>query len=63
MTLELPNLPYDISALEPHSSKETLEFHHGKHHQAYVTNGNKLIAGTEFESMSEEEIIKASRTK
>jgi len=60
MTLELPNLPYDISALEPHISKETLEFHHGKHHQAYVTNGNKLIAGTEFESMSEEEIIKAT---
>ena len=63
MTLELPNLPYDISALEPHISKETLEFHHGKHHQAYVTNGNKLIAGTEFESMSEEEIIKATANK
>jgi Fe-Mn family superoxide dismutase len=58
MTLLLPNLPYEIDALQPYISKETLEFHYGKHHQAYVTNGNKLIAGTEYEQLSCEEIIK-----
>jgi len=59
MALQLPELPYSLDALEPHISKETLEFHYGKHHQAYVTNGNKLISGTEFDEMSEVEIIKA----
>ncbi len=59
MALELPNLPYAMDALEPHISKETLEFHYGKHHQAYVTNGNKLIAGTEYENMSDAEITVA----
>src|SRR5690606_32803289 len=56
----LPPLPYAYDALEPTISKETLEFHHDKHHQAYVTNLNKLIEGTEFESASLEDIIKKS---
>lgn len=60
MKHELPNLPYAKEALEPHISAETLEFHHGKHHQTYVTNLNNLIPGTEFENMSLEEIIKKS---
>ena len=55
---ELPKLPYPQNALEPHISAETLEFHYGKHHATYVTNLNKLIAGTEFESASLEDIIK-----
>jgi Fe-Mn family superoxide dismutase len=54
----LPPLPYALDALAPHISKETLEFHYGKHHQAYVTNLNKLIKGTEFESLSLEDIVK-----
>ena len=45
MAFTLPNLPYDKNALAPHISAETLEFHHGKHHQAYVTNLNKLLEG------------------
>ena len=53
----LIDLPYAIDALEPVISARTLEFHHGKHLQAYVDNLNKLIAGTEFESMSLEEIV------
>ena len=48
MTFTLPNLPYAHDALAPYMSKETLEFHHDKHHQAYVTNGNNAIKGTEF---------------
>jgi len=56
----LPALPYAIDALAPHISKETLEFHHGKHHQTYVTNLNGLIKGTEFESMSLEDIVRKS---
>jgi len=58
MTHELPDLPYSKDALEPHISAETLDFHHDKHHQAYVTNLNNLIPGTEFESMSLEDIVK-----
>jgi Fe-Mn family superoxide dismutase len=54
----LPELPYAKSALEPHISAETLEYHYGKHHQAYVTNLNGLIPGTEFEKLSLEEIVK-----
>jgi len=54
----LPSLPYNLDALEPHISKETLEYHYGKHHQAYVTNLNKLIRGTEFEDAALEDIIK-----
>jgi Fe-Mn family superoxide dismutase len=56
----LPALPYPQNALEPHISKETLEFHYGKHHQTYVTNLNNLIKGTEFADMSLEDIIKKS---
>ncbi len=54
---ELPELPYDLNALAPHISEETLEYHYGKHHQGYVNNLNKLIAGTEFEAMNLEDII------
>ncbi|HTZ78667.1 MAG TPA: superoxide dismutase [Stellaceae bacterium] len=60
MAFELPSLPYDKSALEPVMSAKTLEFHHGKHHQAYVTNLNNLIKDTPLASQSLEEIIKAS---
>jgi Fe-Mn family superoxide dismutase len=60
MTMEhtLPPLPYAMDALAPHISKETLEFHYGKHHQTYVTNLNNLIKGTEFENATLEEIVK-----
>ncbi|WP_131778291.1 superoxide dismutase [Fe] [Legionella bozemanae] len=61
MTFTLPELPYAKNALEPHISSETLEYHYGKHHQTYVNNLNKLIPGTEFESMKLEEIIKKSK--
>ncbi len=60
MEHKLPPLPFKDDALEPVISKETLDYHHGKHHQAYVTNLNKLIEGTEFEAMTLEEIIKKS---
>ena len=60
MAFTLPELPYAMDALAPTISKETLEFHYGKHHQAYVTNLNNLIAGTEFESASLEDIVKKS---
>ena len=60
MTFKLPELPYAMDALEPHISKETLEFHYGKHHQAYVTNLNNLVKGTEFENAELEEIVKKS---
>lgn len=60
MTHTLPALPYEMNALEPHISKETLEFHYGKHHQTYVTNLNNLIKDTEFADMSLEDIIKKS---
>jgi Fe-Mn family superoxide dismutase len=56
----LPPLPYPKNALAPTMSEETLEFHYGKHHQAYVTNLNNLIKGTEFENLPLEEIIKKS---
>lgn len=58
--IQLPPLPYAMTALEPHISKETLEYHYGKHHKAYVDNLNKLTPGTEFEHLSLEEIIKKS---
>jgi len=54
----LPPLPYAADALAPHISKETFEYHHGKHHQAYVTNLNNLIKGTEFENADLEAIVK-----
>jgi len=58
MAHELPELPYAKNALEPHISSETLDFHHDKHHAAYVNNLNNLIPGTEFEKMSLEDIVK-----
>ncbi len=60
MAFELPALPYDYDALAPFMSRETLEFHHDKHHQAYVTNGNKLLEGSGLEGKSLEEIVKES---
>jgi len=57
---QLPPLPYALDALQPHISKETLEFHYGKHHQAYVTNLNNLVKGSEFENARLEEIIRKS---
>ena len=60
MTFTLPELPYAYDALQPYMSKETLEYHHDKHHQAYVTNGNNLLKGTEFEGKSLEDIVKGS---
>jgi Fe-Mn family superoxide dismutase len=60
MEHSLPPLPYAIDALAPHLSKETLEYHHGKHHNAYYVNLNNLQKGTEFESMDQESIIKKS---
>jgi Fe-Mn family superoxide dismutase len=56
----LPPLPYAMDALAPHISKETFEFHYGKHHQAYVTNLNNLIKGTEFAEAKLEDIVKKS---
>ena len=60
MALELPPLPYSLDALAPTMSQETLEYHHGKHHQTYVTNLNNLIADTEMADKSLEEIILAA---
>ncbi|KAE9497371.1 iron/manganese superoxide dismutase, alpha-hairpin domain protein [Neisseria gonorrhoeae] len=58
MEHKLPQLPYEPDALSPHLSKETLEFHYGKHHQTYITNLNNQIKGTEFENLPLEEIVK-----
>lgn len=60
MAFELPELPYAQDALAPHISAETLSFHHGKHHNAYVVNLNKLVEGTDFEGQSLEDIMKAT---
>jgi superoxide dismutase, Fe-Mn family len=60
MAFELPELPYAYDALMPYMSAETLEFHHDKHHNAYVETGNKLLAGSGLEGKSLEEIVKAS---
>ena len=57
MPHELPPLPYAEEALEPHISRETIQFHYGKHHQTYVNNLNNMVGGTEFEASSLEEII------
>jgi len=61
MAFELPKLPYEMDALAPAISEETLQYHYGKHHKAYVDNLNKLVAGTEDESKSLEEIMKSSK--
>ncbi len=58
MEHQLPQLPFAQDALAPHISKETIEYHYGKHHQAYVTNLNTLIKGTEFENLDLEAIVK-----
>jgi len=60
MAFELPPLPYPYDALEPYTSARTLEFHHGKHHQTYVTTLNKLVEGSPMERMSLEELIKST---
>ena len=60
MTIQLPELPYARNALAPYISENTLNYHYGKHHQAYVTNLNNLIKGTDLESKKLEEIIKIS---
>lgn len=60
MAFELPALPYEKNALEPHISAETLEYHYGKHHATYVTKLNGLVEGTEMASKSLEEIVKNS---
>ena len=56
----LPALPYAMDALVPHMSRETFEYHYGKHHQTYVTNLNNLIKGTEFENAALEDVVKKS---
>lgn len=60
MPFTLPELPFAMDALEPHISAKTLEFHYGKHHQAYVNNLNGLIPGTEFENAELEDIVRKS---
>jgi len=60
MAFELPKLPYSYDALDPYMSAETFQYHHDKHHQAYVTNSNKLLIGSGLEDKSLEEVIKAS---
>ena len=61
--IELPELPYAPDALSPHISAETLAFHYGKHHRAYVNNLNQLIPGTEYEQMDLESIVRSSSGK
>ena len=60
MSFSLPDLPYAHDALQPYMSKETLEYHHDKHHLAYVNNGNNLLKGTEWEGKSLEDVVKGS---
>ena len=62
MAFELPSLPYALNALEPHIDARTMEIHHGKHHNAYVTNLNAAIAGTDLEGKSLEELMKVAGT-
>ncbi len=57
MPFELPALPYDHAALEPHIDARTMEIHHGKHHQAYVDNANKALAGTQWADRSVEDVL------
>jgi superoxide dismutase, Fe-Mn family len=63
MSFTLPELPYAYDALQPYMSRETLEFHHDKHHAAYVNTGNTLLKGTDLEGKSVEEVVKASYGK
>ena len=57
MAFELPPLPYDYAALEPHIDEQTMRLHHDKHHQAYIDNANKALAGTEWEASSVESVL------
>jgi len=63
MAFELPDLPYPADALEPHISKRTMEFHHGKHHATYVKKANDLVKGTSYEKMGLEDVIRKSAPK
>ena len=63
MTHKLPDLPYALDALTPHISQETLELHHGKHHQTYITNLNKLLEGSDLSSCTLEEVIHKTAKK
>src|SRR5262245_66563586 len=63
MAFTLPELPYPHDALAPVMSRETLEYHHDKHHQAYVTNGNNLLKGSGLEDKSLEDVVKQSYSK
>jgi superoxide dismutase, Fe-Mn family len=60
MSFSLPELPYAQDALAPYMSRETLEYHHDKHHLAYVNNGNNLAKGTEWENKPVEEVVKGT---
>lgn len=60
MAFTLPPLPYDVAALAPHISAETLQFHHGKHHAGYVKKLNDLVKGTEYEAIALEDVIRRS---
>src|ERR1700730_5740750 len=60
MSFPLPDLPYPYDALAPFMSRETLEYHHDKHHKAYVDTGNKLLKGTEWQGKALEEVVKGS---
>ena len=59
MAYEVPALPYDYDALEPHIDEATMRLHHDKHHQAYVTNANKALEGTEWADKSVEEVLRS----
>ena len=61
MSIKLPDLPYEMDALSPHISKETLEFHYGKHHNAYVDKLNAAIAGGKYEKLSLDDIVRESK--
>jgi len=61
MSFELPSLPFDMDALEPYISHETLEYHYGKHHQTYVTNLNNLTTGTEYAESSLEDVVRSAQ--
>lgn len=63
MAIELPPLPFEATALAPHMSDETLGFHHGKHHRAYVTRTNELIAGTDLDKADLETIVRTAKSK
>ena len=63
MKVELPPLPFDLAALEPHMSRKTLEFHHGKHHKKYVETTQELIAGTDLEKADLETIVRSAHQK